>query len=156
MVKIKELINRISEKVTLNQATAVLGITGILGIFLLIVATRTTYWLLLLEIPTTIIAILSGRIAMLKSVENVYMRYEKQALGLIQRYLTNEYKKIIFVNDIRDEVIVKMDIKDTNNCFAKLIENNEIVIMIKDTVGKITNISTITDYIWFIKNFHVL
>lgn len=156
MVKIKELINRISEKTTLNQAISVFGGTGILGIFLLIAGTRISYWWFLLEIPITIIAVLSGTICMMKSVENVYMRYQKQALELIKEYLENEYKRIIFVNGIRDEVIVKNNIKDTSNCFAKLIENDNIKIVVKDINGNTTNIFKVTDYIWFIKNFHIL
>ena len=156
MVKIKELINRISERVTLNQATAVVAVNGILGVFLIIAATRISYWLLLLQIPIIVIFIVNCTICMIKSVENVYMRYQKQALELIKEYLTNEYKRIIFVNDIRDEVIVKNNIKDISDCFAKLIGNNTIKIVVKDINGNTTNIFEVTNYVWFIKNFHVL
>ena len=156
MVKIKESIRRISEKVTLNQAIFIFSVTGILGPFLLIAAIKISYWMLLLEIPIIVIFIVSCAICMIKSVENVYMRYQKQALELIKEYLESEYKRIIFVNDIRDEVIVKKKIKDTSNCFAKLMKNDEIVIIIKDDNGIMTNIFQTTDYLWFIKNFHVL
>ena len=161
MEKIKEVMKRFKEKLTLSQLMGIYIITVLLLAFVLAIFIKEhNYWLVCIIVPLIVVIIYSVMALCEKLAKKLKdksnMRLQEDSLEVVQKYLSNQYKKILFVNKNRDEIIIKNRIKKDSFCWARLDENNVITILIADDKFIVFNTIETTDYLWFILNFYVL
>lgn len=161
MKKESKLIERISSKLTLNQA--IIGLTIFAIVFMItfvnelkdykIDMLNTLLWILAF-IPTYVFAVISFE----KTADNVIERETKKILDAVKQLLNDEYKLVKYESNCASEIFeLYEDVTKKNNqkLYAKLDIDDNICYAIIDDNGKIISEKKNKKYRFFLENIYV-
>lgn len=151
MVKIKKMLKRICKE---QQITILFTISTFLTLMIFSkISLDRDYRLLIIGIPLLILSIISFFSGVMQSINNTYIEYQRVSKMFVKKNLSQKFKRVICINNI---VKNNININDQSNCFAKLIDEDVILIVIKDVDGNVVDKLETLDYVWFVKNFNII
>lgn len=159
MKKIQKLLERISSKLTVNQAIFTLAVCGIVFILALAYDVKDSKF----DMPLTLLWILFcgltfifADISIDKTADHIIDRETKKILQAIKHFLSDEYKLVKYDGDLEIfELYDDATEKNNQKLYAKLDAENNICYAIIDVDGNIISEKKSKKYRFFLENIYV-